>query len=71
MHNLKILLLSSFLSILSIVFLNLNARDPMQMISRFIGYYPIDKIVKKDTTDLSYDKLTHLDLAFFNPDSLR
>ncbi len=37
---------------------------------KIIGYYPIDQAMKVDTSEVPFDKLTHIDLAFVNPDSL-
>jgi chitinase len=37
---------------------------------KIIGYYPIDQAMKVDTSQVPFDKLTHIILAFVNPDSL-
>lgn len=34
-----------------------------------VGYYPIDQAMKVDTSQVPFDKLTQIDLAFVNPDS--
>ncbi len=36
---------------------------------KIIGYYPIDQAMKANTSEVPFDKLTHIDLAFVNPDS--
>lgn len=36
---------------------------------KIVGYYPIDQALKVDTSQVPYDNLTHLILAFVNPDS--
>ncbi len=49
--------------------LNLSAQNtPLPF--KIIGYYPIDQAMKVDTSEVPFDKLTHIDLAFVNPDSL-
>lgn len=35
---------------------------------KIVGYYPIDEAMKADTSQVPFDKLTHIDLAFVNPD---
>jgi GH18 family chitinase len=37
---------------------------------KIVGYYPIDQAMKADTSDVPFDKLTHIILAFVNPDSV-
>jgi len=37
---------------------------------KIIGYYPIDQAMKVDTSEVPFNKLTHIILAFVNPDSL-
>src|SRR5215212_10088640 len=37
---------------------------------KIVGYYPIDQAMKVDTSEVPFDKLTHIILAFVNPDSL-
>jgi chitinase len=37
---------------------------------KIIGYYPIDQAMKVVTSQVPFDKLTHIILAFVNPDSL-
>jgi chitinase len=36
---------------------------------KIVGYYPIDQAMKVDTSEVPFNKLTHLILAFVNPDS--
>ena len=36
---------------------------------KIVGYYPIDQAMKADTSEVPFDKLTHIILAFVNPDS--
>lgn len=51
-----------------IVSLSLNAqKDPS---FKIIGYYPFDQATKADTTEVPFNRLTHIMLAFVNPDSL-
>lgn len=37
---------------------------------RIVGYYPFNQAMNADTSCVPYKKLTHIDLAFVNPDSL-
>ncbi len=37
---------------------------------RIVGYYPVSEAMHADTSNVPYEKLTHIDLAFVNPDSL-
>jgi chitinase len=37
---------------------------------KIVGYYPFDRAMKADTSGMPFDKLTHVILAFVNPDSL-
>jgi chitinase len=37
---------------------------------KIVGYYPVDQAMKVDTSEVPFDKLTHIILAFVNPDSL-
>lgn len=37
---------------------------------KIVGYYPIDQAMKVDTSEVPFDKLTHIILAFVNPDSV-
>lgn len=62
--NLKRLLL---LAVTSIASVTLTAqRDPN---FKIVGYYPIEQAMKVDTTAVPFNRLTHLMLAFVNPDS--
>jgi GH18 family chitinase len=36
---------------------------------KIVGYYPIDVAMKVDTSEVPFNKLTHIILAFVNPDS--
>jgi chitinase len=36
---------------------------------KIIGYYPIDQAMKADTSEVPFNRLTHIMLAFVNPDS--
>jgi chitinase len=61
-----------FLSILfftSITTFTLSAQK-VSSTFKIVGYYPIDQAMKVDTSDVPFDKLTHIMLAFVNPDSL-
>ena len=53
----------------SITSLTLSAQNTLSSF-KIIGYYPIDQAMKVDTSEVPFDKLTHIDLAFVNPDSL-
>src|SRR5688500_2156469 len=37
---------------------------------KIIGYYPIDQAMRADTSEVPSNRLTHIILAFVNPDSL-
>jgi GH18 family chitinase len=37
---------------------------------KIVGYYPIDQAMKADTSEVPFNRLTHIMLAFVNPDSL-
>ena len=37
---------------------------------KIVGYYPIDQAMKVDTSEVPFNRLTHVMLAFVNPDSL-
>ena len=37
---------------------------------KIIGYYPINQAMKIDTSEVPFNRLTHIMLAFVNPDSL-
>lgn len=61
----------SFAILLFICFssLILNAQNAVSNF-KIVGYYPIDQAMKGDTSQVPFDKLTHIMLAFVNPDSL-
>jgi GH18 family chitinase len=59
----KLLPILAFTAITS---LTLNAQNTFKI----VGYYPIDQAMKADTSQVPFNKLTHLMLAFVNPDSL-
>lgn len=50
-------------------FTRINAQS-ISSAFRIVGYYPFDQAMKADTSKVSFGKLTHIDLAFVNPDSL-
>jgi len=52
----------------SITSLFLSAQNNSEF--KIVGYYPIDQAMKADTSDVPFKKLTHIMLAFVNPDSL-
>jgi len=52
----------------SIISLTLSAQNSSSF--KIIGYYPIDQAMKVDTSEVPFSKLTHINLAFVNPDSL-
>ena len=61
-----------FLSILlftSITSLTLLAQSTSSSF-KIVGYYPIDQAMKADTSEVPFNRLTHIMLAFVNPDSL-
>jgi len=53
----------------SITSLTLSAQNTSSSF-KIIGYYPINQAMKVDTSEVPFDKLTHIILAFVNPDSL-
>jgi GH18 family chitinase len=53
----------------SVASLSLSAQNTSSSF-KIVGYYPIDQAMKADTSQVPFDKLTHVDLAFVNPDSL-
>lgn len=62
---------SKYLPVLILTFitsLTLNAQKSSSF--KIVGYYPIDQAMKVDTTEVPFDRLTHIILAFVNPDSL-
>lgn len=52
----------------SVVSLTLSAQNTSSSF-KIVGYYPIDQAMKADTSQVPFAKLTHLMLAFVNPDS--
>ena len=62
--NVKLLPILVFSAITS---LTLNAQKPRSF--KIVGYYPLDQAMKADTSQVPYNKLTHIMLAFINPDS--
>lgn len=63
--KLKFLPILIFISIAS---LNLSAQKTSSSF-KIIGYYPIDQAMKADTSEVPFNKLTHIILAFVNSDS--
>jgi chitinase len=61
--------LLSILFFASLTSLTLDAQKTSSAF-KIVGYYPIDQAMKVDTAEVPFDKLTHLILAFVNPDSL-
>ena len=57
------------LCFVSITSLTLSAQNTSSAF-KIIGYYPIDQAMKADTSEVPFAKLTHIMLAFVNPDSL-
>ena len=53
----------------SITSLTLKAQSTSSSF-KIIGYYPIDQAMKADTSEVPFNRLTHIMLAFVNPDSL-
>ena len=64
--KLKFLLILLFTSIASLTLLAQSTSSPFKI----IGYYPIDQAMKADTAEVPFNRLTHIMLAFVNPDSL-
>ena len=60
-----------FLTLIFAFFISLkaNAQKPSTDF-KIVGYYPINAAMKADTSEVPFSKLTHIDLAFVNPDSL-
>src|SRR3954470_24246547 len=54
---------------LSVTSFTLSAQNTSSSF-KIVGYYPITQAMKVDTSDVPFDKLTHIILAFVNPDSL-
>ncbi|MBK8506077.1 MAG: hypothetical protein IPL46_30100 [Saprospiraceae bacterium] len=59
----------SFLILLCICFISLkvNAQNPTSDF-KIVGYHSFDAATKADTLEVPFNKLTHIDLAFVNPD---
>lgn len=53
----------------AVISLTLNAQNTSSSF-KIVGYYPIDQAMKVDTSEVPFNKLTHIILAFVNPDSL-
>ena len=67
----KRIMQSKLLSILifsSITTLTLSGQTTASSF-KIVGYYPIEHAMKVDTSEVPYDNLTHIILAFVNPDS--
>ena len=64
--NLKLLPILLFASTTS---LTLSAQKASSSF-KIVGYYPIEQAMKGDTSEVPFNKLTHIILAFVNPDSL-
>jgi chitinase len=58
-----------FLVFTAITSLTVSAQNTSSSF-KIVGYYPIDQAMKVDTSEVPFDKLTHIMLAFVNPDSL-
>jgi GH18 family chitinase len=54
---------------LSIISLTLSAQN-ISSSFKIVGYYPIDQAMKADTIEVPFNRLTHIILAFVNPDSV-
>src|SRR5205085_8929714 len=63
--KLKFLLILVFTSVTSLTVSAQNTSSSFKI----VGYYPIDQAMKADTSQVPFDKLTHIILAFVNPDS--
>ena len=64
--KLKILPILVFTTFTSLTLCSQNKSSSFKI----VGYYPIDQAMKVDTSEVPFDKLTHIMLAFVNPDSL-
>ena len=62
----KCLLILFFITVCSF---SLSAQNTSSSF-KIVGYYPINQAMKGDTSEVPFDKLTHIMLAFVNPDSL-
>ena len=63
--KLKALPFLLFISVNSLALIAQNTSSSFKI----VGYYPIDQAMKADTGEVPFNKLTHIDLAFVNPDS--
>ena len=54
--------------LLSVTSLIVSAQNALSSF-KIIGYYPLGQAMKTDTSEVPFDKLTHINLAFVNPDS--
>jgi len=52
----------------SVTSLTLSAQSTSSSF-KIVGYYPIEQAMKADTSEVPFNKLTHIILAFVNPDS--
>ncbi|MCG2462938.1 hypothetical protein K8352_19400 [Flavobacteriaceae bacterium F89] len=59
----------SIFLLLSVFFISLNtsAQNPSPDF-KIVGYYPTNAAMKADTSTVPFNKLTHINLAFVNPD---
>jgi GH18 family chitinase len=53
----------------SAVSFTLNAQNTASSF-KIVGYYPIDQAMNADTSEVPFNRLTHIILAFVNPDSV-
>ncbi|MBK8506078.1 MAG: hypothetical protein IPL46_30105 [Saprospiraceae bacterium] len=58
-----------FFILLSVCFISLrmSAQNPSSDF-KIVGYYPTNGAMKADTSEVPFEKLTHINLAFVNPD---
>ncbi|RYZ15803.1 MAG: hypothetical protein EOP49_52545, partial [Sphingobacteriales bacterium] len=60
-----------FLTIIAIICtLSITATAQKPPGFKIVGYYPFDGAMKVDTNQVPFNRLTHIMLAFVNPDSL-
>lgn len=57
-----------FFVVASVISLAVSAQNTSSSF-KIVGYYAIDQAMKVDTAEVPFDKLTHIILAFVNPDS--
>lgn len=60
---------SLILFLISVCSFTLNAQNNPSSF-KIVGYYPINQAMKGDTLEVPFDRLTHIMLAFVNPDSV-